>query len=481
MVTISGNAGLKYVTDCAFTCTAVNNICIQTSTYQPYITGCSFISPPSSSNNCIGIQLDAVTGNLSSGNTGDIYNCVFQNMLTAVDSRETNSRLTNNIFIDNDYGLSNHSKSFLNCSSSANNHFQNRISNIRYYDGQHFYAAVQLKSGHNDFYHTGNSVDFEFIDPYDYGDKIDANYNYWQSDSVRVIPADHVNYINATYKDESPNLFYIPPDSRFATAMAYEDSTDYVSAYIIYKDILIDRLLDEKKYWGASVNGVYKTALASGANLQSVLDFYQGQIDITPIEYKYLILLMQDYMAKIYVQLKQYQSAADLISLKLANPESELDSLNAVLDLEIVYHLQSLEESKKPLITNYTQYNYPDFHTYKRRHIEHWNMLQQLLKQTSDYDIIPTVPTLNQNYPNPFNPSTTISFSIPTKTTVKIRMYNIKGQLVKELFNDSLERGLHRVVWDGRDSNGNEVGSGVYFYRLSTGGKDTIKKCLMLK
>lgn len=89
---------------------------------------------------------------------------------------------------------------------------------------------------------------------------------------------------------------------------------------------------------------------------------------------------------------------------------------------------------------------------------------------------------LYQNYPNPFNPTTTISFSIPEDSKVGVSIYNIKGQKVKTLVNDELEKGLHKIIWDSKDNNGKSVSSGVYFYKLNVNGKDkAVRKCLLLK
>lgn len=73
---------------------------------------------------------------------------------------------------------------------------------------------------------------------------------------------------------------------------------------------------------------------------------------------------------------------------------------------------------------------------------------------------------LRRNFPNPFNPSTTISFSLAEPMPVRLGIYNLKGQLVKELLNGVTPRGDHQLVWDGRDKAGRQVSSGLYFYRL---------------
>jgi M6 family metalloprotease-like protein len=85
------------------------------------------------------------------------------------------------------------------------------------------------------------------------------------------------------------------------------------------------------------------------------------------------------------------------------------------------------------------------------------------------------------NYPNPFNPETTIAFTVTEATTVKIDIFNIKGQKVNALVNDNYVEGKHTVIWNGRDSNGQGVGSGIYLYRMTTDNFTTTKKMILMK
>ena len=86
------------------------------------------------------------------------------------------------------------------------------------------------------------------------------------------------------------------------------------------------------------------------------------------------------------------------------------------------------------------------------------------------------------NYPNPFNPQTTISFSVAEEQVVDVSVYNLKGQKVKNLLNKQLRKGNHEIVWNGKDKNGNNAGSGVYFYKIAPEkGESILKKCIMLK
>ena len=86
------------------------------------------------------------------------------------------------------------------------------------------------------------------------------------------------------------------------------------------------------------------------------------------------------------------------------------------------------------------------------------------------------------NYPNPFNPTTTIKFSIQNDSKVELSIYNIKGQKLRTLLNDQITIGEHLIDWDGEDTLGKKVGSGVYLYKLNVNGKtEAVRKCLLLK
>ncbi len=86
--------------------------------------------------------------------------------------------------------------------------------------------------------------------------------------------------------------------------------------------------------------------------------------------------------------------------------------------------------------------------------------------------IIPAAFALYQNSPNPFNPSTTITFDVPASTSGPVKatlaVYNLLGQKVITLFNGEIEAGSYSAQWNGRNSNGLEMPSGIYIYRLST-------------
>ncbi len=88
---------------------------------------------------------------------------------------------------------------------------------------------------------------------------------------------------------------------------------------------------------------------------------------------------------------------------------------------------------------------------------------------------------LFQNYPNPFNSNTVIRFGLHGKSEVTIKIYNILGQEVRTLLRSDMPEGYHQTVWDGRDSRGRSVSSGLYLYRLQSGEQAKIRKMLLIK
>ena len=89
---------------------------------------------------------------------------------------------------------------------------------------------------------------------------------------------------------------------------------------------------------------------------------------------------------------------------------------------------------------------------------------------------IPAVFSLSQNYPNPFNPSTRIRYGLPHSASITLTVYNALGQEVAQLVNDHNKAGYHEVVL-----RGDNLASGVYFYRLDAGSFTGVKKLLFLK
>ncbi len=85
------------------------------------------------------------------------------------------------------------------------------------------------------------------------------------------------------------------------------------------------------------------------------------------------------------------------------------------------------------------------------------------------------------NYPNPFNPTTDIKFLAPEAGNVRIDIYNVTGQKVKTVLDEYIDAGVKAVTWDGTNSNGAQVNSGVYFYKLTAGDVVQTNKMVLMK
>jgi flagellar hook assembly protein FlgD len=97
------------------------------------------------------------------------------------------------------------------------------------------------------------------------------------------------------------------------------------------------------------------------------------------------------------------------------------------------------------------------------------------------HHVVPGKLALYQNYPNPFNPTTTIAFWLPEKSSVTLAVYDVDGRLVNTLVDEELDKGMKQFPWNGTDSRGSTVSSGVYFYKLQAGSKELTRKMVLLK
>jgi hypothetical protein len=82
----------------------------------------------------------------------------------------------------------------------------------------------------------------------------------------------------------------------------------------------------------------------------------------------------------------------------------------------------------------------------------------------------------SSNYPNPFNPTTTIRFTLPSKSYVSLKIYDVLGRQVAALVQDELPAGTYSQQW-----NASLLPSGVYFYRLQAGGVSDVKKMSLIR
>jgi hypothetical protein len=106
------------------------------------------------------------------------------------------------------------------------------------------------------------------------------------------------------------------------------------------------------------------------------------------------------------------------------------------------------------------------------------------------FNLSPKTYGLSQNYPNPFNPTTTIPFHLQgqgsrlggqSQANATLKIYNIRGELVRTLLDEPKEKGKYETIWDGKDEYGNQVASGIYFYQLRIKDFCDTKKMILVK
>jgi len=120
-------------------------------------------------------------------------------------------------------------------------------------------------------------------------------------------------------------------------------------------------------------------------------------------------------------------------------------------------------------------------------HFSLWAIIEkseQLITSVEEAKNPATIPEgykLSQNYPNPFNPETKISYTIPKSGVVVVNVYDLTGKLVKNLVNQQQTSGTFTVKWDGTNSLGKKVSTGIYFFQLKSGNANIVRRMLLIK
>lgn len=141
-------------------------------------------------------------------------------------------------------------------------------------------------------------------------------------------------------------------------------------------------------------------------------------------------------------------------------------------DVSETYVIQGIDEFINYINTRVGKSFYEIYHEIMDQPIATLNKVNADIK-SDEFKEVETF-TLMGNYPNPFNPGTTIEYSLPEDSFVKVVVYNTLGQEIALLVNEKQQKGIRKIQWDGKNSLGQLVPSGNYFYRFEIGGQ--IKK-----
>jgi hypothetical protein len=264
-------------------------------------------------------------------------------------------------------------------------------------------------------------------------------------------------------------------------------------AYNLYQLILDEFIESEKNDWAKCIDKLYTLSYVVNSNVETIQDYFNNLILTIPTyltleEQKELEVLIKNYVKKCCIEKREYQQAANIVTERIDDPISQIDSLFAVMQLQTIYKISELDSTDRctPVNTAYSCFASKSISEYNANQQSIWqeinNLLEVPMSENEDEEEDQIVTTmLYPNFPNPFNHSTTISFSIPNENRVKIEVYNIKGQKINTIENSKFDKGNHSVVWNGKDKHSKTVASGVYFYKLIVGDKaiDTQKMILI--
>lgn len=209
-------------------------------------------------------------------------------------------------------------------------------------------------------------------------------------------------------------------------------------------------------------------------------DFYEMQQKI----YDYSIALANDYKMKIapvgwaWYNVIYENSSIELYKSDNSHPTDEGTYLSACVIYSSIFEDElrnnDFESTISSASANYLQ-NIASSTVLDE--LDSWNYLSTEYGQNKINENY----YLHQNYPNPFNPETTISFDLPENTDVKISVYNLLGNKIRELINQSLVQGNYNITWNGIDDGGKQVSSGVYLYKIHTNRFSQANKMILMR
>tara|TARA_B100000131_G_scaffold323057_1_gene379530 strand:+ start:4676 stop:6424 length:1749 start_codon:yes stop_codon:yes gene_type:complete len=179
--------------------------------------------------------------------------------------------------------------------------------------------------------------------------------------------------------------------------------------------------------------------------------------------------------------------------------ESEINNLGFILErktanagwIEIASYINNTNLQGQGSTSNHNTYIHTDesivwneLYDYRIADVDYDGNIKYYEQELTGLSISSDFPNsylLNQNFPNPFNPITEFSYYIPMENQLTISIYDIRGRIVRNLFNDKQISGSHRISWDGKNENGNYVPTGFYFCTLEAGDVIMTRKMALLK
>ncbi len=311
-----------------------------------------------------------------------------------------------------------------------------------------------------------------------------AERNYWSSNhDVAAIPSDLYGSVDYTpvlggpptgIAGKFPSLNTVASAIDFEGAFALEMQDQLQAAADLYLTLLQQNPNADNVRFGVSgLIRCYK-GLDRRSDIVSLLDDFATKYSNTALaataqdhSLPYLVNVgrVDDALARAIILLRQNRNVADkeadylfrLASLYLFKSQG-----NAGIDLTnaLAFYQELIQKHATS-----------DFAFFASLELEQLGVAG-FSKQASETATVFSEPqafTLYPNHPNPFNPETRIKFYLKSEQHVVLRIYDVSGRLIQKLVDGVYQAGEHFVIWNGRDFNGQIVGSGVYFYKLAVG------------
>ncbi|MCB2199272.1 T9SS type A sorting domain-containing protein [bacterium] len=343
-----------------------------------------------------------------------------------------------------------------------------------------------MKGGHNDIWDEADSY-LIYRSSLPGEPVLDVKENYFDSKLDKGPDEWFVGDINFLPYDTSPNN---PPSTATATS---EDELLLISALQMERDSLFSACYPEylqivEDYADSASAAIAITRMIAvahslGDGLDEVIADLGDIEDTTPSDL--LAWKAQDLRLRVQAYDELFVPALTHYADIIENPISSVDSIFAVIDSHRVAMDSELILGKrgvqnwgnvgKEISSNRAIY-IDSTATYLSRARGEWEE-----RKPRERLALPDRFELGTLYPNPFNPQITIQYALPEQTNLRIEIYNVLGQRVRELVNSPMKAGFHRLQWDGRNDHRTQVASGIYFVKMSAQKYVKTKKIVMLK
>jgi hypothetical protein len=231
------------------------------------------------------------------------------------------------------------------------------------------------------------------------------------------------------------------------------------------------------------------STIGAGANVVAFSGTGSHSWNYNPVSLQYIFVEV-DFIDIVPVELASFNASVSEGSVVL-NWTTATELNNQGFDIERSTKTQSWEKigfvPGFGTTTEPRSYSFEDAnvvtgsYSYRLKQIDYDGTFSYSDEVRVEMDFTPDNFTLSQNFPNPFNPTTTIQFQVPEASDVSIVIYDMLGQVVKELFAENVQAGKYSVNWNGVNNSGLKMSSGSYIYRMTAGNFIETKEMILLK